>query len=264
MALHAQAPRGQHGGAGILGQVAGIEHVDVRRCAVGDEHDGARAGGLGQQAARGMAQRSADAGGPGSAGAQDALGVRRIQRRAEVQQPQVLHRSAGVGGKAVDGDAVVPGLGGTRQQQRCLLLDGQQGLRAAGGNVAGGGRQVEQHQHAAARRLDAGAHEQPHIGCQRQAPLHLHIDGGVEIEVITFPLPAQALVAAQTTPAAPGRGGLGCGRQAVKCCGRGHDLAHGAPVGAFALQAVVPFRVEVADALVDGLFFGIGRRSVGC
>ena len=34
-------------------------------------------------------------------------------------------------------------------------------------------------------------------------------------------------------------------------------------VGAFALQAVVPFRVEVADALVDGLFFGIGWRSVG-
>ncbi len=155
------------------------------------------AGGLGQQAARGMAQRSADAGGPGSAGAQDALGVRRIQRRAEVQQPQVLHRSAGVGGKAVDGDAVVPGLGGTRQQQRCLLLDGQQGLRAAGGHVAGGGRQVKQTPARCSAAPRCRAHEQPPIGCQRQAPLHLHIDGGVEIEVLAFPLPAQALVAAR-------------------------------------------------------------------
>ena len=140
---------------------------------------------------------------PGCAGCAPSSGVPKSSSRR-------YYPARGVGGKAVDGDAVVPGLGGTRQQQRCLLLDGQQGLRAADSHVAGGRRQVEQHQHAAARRLDAGAHEQPPIGCQRRRR-STRIDGGVEIEVITFPLPAQALVAAQTTPAAPGVAGSAAG-----------------------------------------------------
>ena len=80
MALHAQAPRGQHDGAGVLGQIAGVEDVDVRRRAVGDgtmARGPARAQPTGSAVAwRSLRRCQVDA---AARGCQDALGVRRIQ-----------------------------------------------------------------------------------------------------------------------------------------------------------------------------------------
>ena len=56
------------------------------------------------------------------------------------------------------------------RQQRYLLLNGQQGLRVSGGNVAGRGRQAPQRQDAAARRLTGWADEPP-PGGRLGAPL---------------------------------------------------------------------------------------------
>lgn len=47
------------------------------------------------------------------------------------------------------------------RQQRYLLLNGQQGLRVSGSNVAGRGRQAPQRQDAAALRLTGWVHGPP-------------------------------------------------------------------------------------------------------
>ena len=124
----------------------------------------------------------------------------------------------------MDGDAVVPGLGGTRQQQRCLLLDGQQGLRAADGHVAGGRRQVEQHQHAAARRLDAGGtNSRPSGASARRRSTCTSMAAS---RSRSSPSTAGAGAGCSSDDAGCARAWRArCGRQAVKCCGQGTTRA---------------------------------------
>ena len=141
----------------------------------------------------------------------------------------------------MDGDAVVPGLGGTRQQQRTCCSTASKGCVLPAATSPVEADRSRQHQHAAARRLAAGRTNNRPSGASARRRCTCTSMAASRIEVIPpSHCRRRRWFAAQTAPVAPERGGLGCGRQAVKCCGRGTTSRTVPPVGAFALRGGSP------------------------